>query len=945
MVLFRVLGPLEIRAGAGWSEVSAPKWRTLLAALLAEPGRVISVERLADELWGAMPPAGARKLVSGYIRRLRQLSGDPDGRVLVTRAPGYQARVTLAHLDAGVFEELLAAGRSALAAQDAQQARTLLTDALTVWRGPAFADVPLGPLSAAAAGRLEELRLTTVELRIEADMSCGHRAELVPELRMLTAEHPLREPLWHQLMRVLQDCARPAEALEAYAHARAVIAHELGADPGPELQKLHQRILAGDPQPTLRQRAHGPVPLSAAGDRSRAVPRQLPAAAPCFTGRGGELAALGRLLEQPASAGAGAVPVAVIGGTAGVGKTALALQWAHQMAEHFPGGQLYLNLRGFDPSGIPVTSAEAVRRLLDGLEVPPERIPADLDTQAALYRSLLADRQMIIVLDNASDPAQIRLLLPGAPGCLVLITSRNQLTGLAATGGAHMLTVDLLTEAEAREFLARRVGTQRVADEPDAVTELARLCAQLPLALSITAARAAARPGLPLATLAAELRDEHVRLDALDTGDAAADIRTVFSWSCQQLSAPAAQMFRLLGVHSGPDISAAAASSLAGLPPTEARQALAELTRAHLITEQAPGRHTLHDLLRTYAAEEARTVDSPTDRRAAVLRVLDHYLHTACAASQLLHPYRDPISLGPLQPQTLPESLADRSQALAWLQAERQVLLAAITQAAREGLDTHAWQLPWAVATFLNWQGYWHELASAQQSALGAARRVGDRAGQAEAHRYLAQAQIRLGAYADAAAHLTEVIALSRELGKNTIEARAHIDLARALEMQDRYPEAFSHAEQSLRLYRAAGHRSGEASALNTVGWCHAHLGGHRQALQDCQQALTLHRELGNRVGEANVLDSLGYIHLHLGHHAEAIACYQQAFEVHGDAGDLRDSAAILIRLGEAHQAAADPSAAKVTWQRALAILDDLQHPDAREVKSKLDALRPARHE
>jgi tetratricopeptide (TPR) repeat protein len=637
--------------------------------------------------------------------------------------------------------------------------------------------------------------------------------------------------------------------------------------------------------------------------------------------------------------------VAVIGGTAGVGKTALALQWAHQMAEHFPGGQLYLNLRGFDPSGIPVTSAEAVRRLLDGLEVPPERIPADLDTQAALYRSLLADRQMIIVLDNASDPAQIRLLLPGAPGCLVLITSRNQLTGLAATGGAHMLTVDLLTEAEAREFLARRVGTQRVADEPDAVTELARLCAQLPLALSITAARAAARPGLPLATLAAELRDEHVRLDALDTGDAAADIRTVFSWSCQQLSAPAAQMFRLLGVHSGPDISAAAASSLAGLPPTEARQALAELTRAHLITEQAPGRHTLHDLLRTYAAEEARTVDSPTDRRAAVLRVLDHYLHTACAASQLLHPYRDPISLGPLQPQTLPESLADRSQALAWLQAERQVLLAAITQAAREGLDTHAWQLPWAVATFLNWQGYWHELASAQQSALGAARRVGDRAGQAEAHRYLAQAQIRLGAYADAAAHLTEVIALSRELGKNTIEARAHIDLARALEMQDRYPEAFSHAEQSLRLYRAAGHRSGEASALNTVGWCHAHLGGHRQALQDCQQALTLHRELGNRVGEANVLDSLGYIHLHLGHHAEAIACYQQAFEVHGDAGDLRDSAAILIRLGEAHQAAADPSAAKVTWQRALAILDDLQHPDAREVKSKLDALRPARHE
>jgi DNA-binding SARP family transcriptional activator/tetratricopeptide (TPR) repeat protein len=945
MMLFRVLGPLEIRTGAEWSGVSAPKWRTLLAALLAEPGRVVSAERLTDELWGAMPPAGARKLVSGYIRRLRQLSGDPDGRVLATQAPGYQAKVTRADLDAAVFEELLAAGRSALATQDAQQARTLLTDALAVWRGPAFADVPLGPLSAAAAGRLEELRLTAVELRIEADLSCGHRAELVPELRVLTAEHPLREPLWHQLMRVLQDCARPAEALEAYARARAVIADELGADPGPELQKLHQRILAGDPQPTMRQRADGPAHPSAAASPSLAVPRQLPAVAPYFTGRAAELAALSQLVEQPAAAGGGTVLIAIIGGTAGVGKTALALQWAHQAAGCFPGGQLYLNLRGFDPSGAPVTSGAAVRRLLDGLEVPAERIPADLDTQAALYRSLLAGRRMIIVLDNASDPAQIRPLLPGAPGCLVLVTSRNRLTGLAATDGAHLLTLDLLTEAEAREFLAHRVGTQRVADEPHAVAELARLCARLPLALSIAAARAAAHSGLPLAALAAELRDEHIGLDAFDTGDAAADVRTVFSWSSQQLSGPAAQMFRLLGVHSGPDITAPAASSLAGLSPAGARQALAELTRAHLITEHAPGRYTLHDLLRTYAAEQARSLDSTTDRRAAVLRVLDHYLHTACAASRLLHPYRDSIRLSPLQPHALPEELADRSQALAWLQAERQVLLAAIAQAAREGFNTHAWQLPWAVATFLNWQGYWHELASAQQSALGAARRAGDRAGQAEAHRYLAQAQIRLGAYADAAAHLTEVIALSRELGQDAIEARAHIDLVRALEMQDRYPEALSHAEQSLQLYRAAGHRSGEASALNTIAWCRAHLGAHHQALRDCQQALALHRELGNRVGEANVLDSLGYVHLHLGHHAEAIACYQQAFEVHGDAGDLRDSAEILIRLGEAHQAAADPSAARVMWQRALAILDDLQHPDAREVESKLHALRPAGHE
>jgi tetratricopeptide (TPR) repeat protein/transcriptional regulator with XRE-family HTH domain len=685
-----------------------------------------------------------------------------------------------------------------------------------------------------------------------------------------------------------------------------------------------------------------PAPSIATPPGSVAVPRQLPAAVSYFTGRSGELAALSQLLEQQAATESGAVLISAIDGTAGVGKTALALHWAHQVAERFPDGQLYINLRGFDPAGTPVTSGQAVRQLLDGLGVPPERIPADLDAQGALYRSLLAGRRMLVVLDNASDPAHVRLLLPGAPRCLVLVTSRNQLAGLAAVDGAHLLTLGPLTEAEAHELLGRRLGSQRAAGEPDAVAELATLCARLPLALSIAAARAATRLVLPLAALAAEMRDERIRLDALDAGDAAADIRTVFSWSCRQLSEPAARMFRLLGVHPGPDITAPAATSLAGLPPTRTRHALAELARAHLITEHAPGRYACHDLLRAYGAEQARSLDSDTDLRAAVLRVLDHYLHTACAASQLLHPYRDPITLSPPQAEVLPEGLADRLQALAWFQAERQVLLAAIAQAAGEGFSPHAWQLPWAVATFLNWQGYWQEQVAVQQSALDAARCAGDRAGQAEAHRYLAQAQIRLGAYSDAAAHLTEVIELSQGLGKNASQARAHIDLVRALELQGRYREALSHAEQALQLYRAAEHRSGEASALNAVGWCHAHVGAHQQALDHCEQALAAHRELGNAVGEANALDSMGYTQLLLGNYAEAIACYEQAFQVHGDAGDRRDAAGILIRLGDAHQAAADPGAARRNWQQALAILHDLRHPDAATVTAKLNALRVA---
>ena len=683
----------------------------------------------------------------------------------------------------------------------------------------------------------------------------------------------------------------------------------------------------------------GPAPSIAAPPWPAAVPRQLPAVVAYFTGRAGELAALSQLLERQSATEGGAVPIAAIGGTAGVGKTALALHWAHQVAERFPDGQLYLNLRGFGPDGTSVKPEQAVRRLLDGLEVPAERIPVDLDAQAALYRSLLAGRRMLVVLDNASGAAQVRLLLPGAPGCLVLVTSRNQLAGLAAADGAHLLTLDLLTGAEAYELLGRRLGSARVTDEPDAVAELVRLCARLPLALNIAAARAATRPALPLAALAAELRDERIRLDALDAGDAAVDIRTVFSWSCQQLSEPAARIFRLLGVHPGPDITAPAAASLAGLPPARTRRALAELTRAQLIIEHAPGRFTCHDLLRAYAAEQARSVDSGTDLRAAVLRVLDHYLHTACAASQLLHPYRDPITLSPPQSQVLPERLPDRVQALAWFRAERQVLLAAIAGAGGEGFSPHAWQLPWAVATFLNWQGYWPEQVAAQQSALDAARRAGERAGQAEAHRYLAQAQIRLGAYADAAVHLTEVIELSQGLGKNASQARAHIDFVRALELQGRFREALGHAEQSLQLYRVAGHRSGEASALNAVGWCHAHLGHHQQALDHCEQALVAHRELGNRVGEANALDSMGYTQLLLGNYAEAIACYEKAFEVHGDAGDRRDAAGILIRLGDAHQAAADPGAARRNWQQALAILHDLHHPDAATVNTKLHAL------
>jgi tetratricopeptide (TPR) repeat protein/transcriptional regulator with XRE-family HTH domain len=741
---------------------------------------------------------------------------------------------------------------------------------------------------------------------------------------------------------------RLADALELRGPARAEFFGTLAAAAADvsRLQALPARRGAGaDLPPQPDEDADGLLQGSPDGEQSQAgharavVPRQLPRLVRPFVGREAELAALTGLLDHAATSAPAAVVISAINGMAGIGKTALAVRWAHQVAGRFPDGQLYVNLRGFHPSGKPMSSAAAVRGFLDALRVPVEQIPASPDAQAALYRSLLSGKRILILLDNARDAEQVRPLLPGSPGCLVLVTSRSQLAGLIAIEGAYALALDVLTEAEARELLARRLGEARLEAEPEAAAELIGLCARLPLALAIAAARASARPGPWLSALAAGLADSRRRFNALDAGDAAASVRAVFSWSLDALTAPAESMFALLGLHPGPDITILAAASLAGIAPTQAGQALDELTEAHLIAEHSPGRFAMHDLLRAYAAERARSHDSDAGRHDAVCRVLDHYLHTAHTAALLLNPARDPITVSPPQPGVQPEELADRQQALDWFQAERLVLLAAISQAASSGFSAHAWQLPWTATTFFHWRGYWQDLAATQQSALAAARDLDDQVGQAQAHRHLGRAQVRAGAYADASAHLAAALDLGRQLGSDTLQARVHLDFAWAFELQGRSRDALGHAQQSLRLHRVAGYRPGEADALNAVGWCHARLGRYQQALDCCGQALAAYRELGDRPGEAGALDSLGYAHRHLGHHAEAIACCQQAIDVHGDAGDRRDRAEFLAHLGDARQAARDNESARRAWQQALAILDDLHDPFAGQVRDKLGEL------
>jgi len=582
---------------------------------------------------------------------------------------------------------------------------------------------------------------------------------------------------------------------------------------------------------------------------------------------------------------------------------------------------------------------EAVRRFLDALQVPAEQIPVDLDAQAALYRSQLAGKRMLVVLDNARDSTQVRPLLPGAPGCLVVVTSRNQLTSLIAADGAHPITLSLLTDDEARQLLARRLGVDRVAVEPAAVAEIITRCAHVSLALVLVAARAAVRPQVGLHVLAAQLRDTQHRWQTLTGDDPTTDVRAVLSWSYQTLSPPAARLFRLFGLHPGPDIAEPAAASLAGVPVSVVRPVLAELTRASLLVEHVPGRYSFHDLLRAYATDLTQTIDPDQQRHAATQRILDHYLHTAHTAERLLNPTGDPIILTAPDPAVSPEDLIGYRQALAWFTTERPVLLAAVAQAVTTGFDTHTVQLAWTLGTFLYRWGHWHDQATTGHAAVAAAYRLADRSAQARANRNLALALAQLGRFDDAHTQLSQALDLAVQISDQTGQAATHKTFALLWERRGRPAQALDHARQALDLYRTAGHQAGHVRALNAVGWYLTLLGEHPQALTACQQALTLHQDLDDSYGEAGTWDSLGYAHHRLGNHTRAITCHQHALTLYRDLGDHYEEAATLIHLGDIHHATGNPQDARDAWQQAVTILDNLGHPNADKVRTKLATL------
>ncbi|HWS32177.1 MAG TPA: tetratricopeptide repeat protein [Actinoplanes sp.] len=679
------------------------------------------------------------------------------------------------------------------------------------------------------------------------------------------------------------------------------------------------------------------------GDSAPPVAAQLPPDVHPFAGRAEELAGLDALLdgarERPSVA-----PIAVLSGMAGVGKTTLAVHWAHQVSERFPDGQLYVNLRGFDPSGRVMEPADAIRGFLDALGVPPDEIPAGPDAQAGRYRNLLAGRRVLVLIDNARDAEQVRPLLPGTPAALVLITSRNQLTGLIATGGAHPLPLGVLSPGESRDLLNERLGAARIAAEPGALPDIVEACAGLPLALSIAAARAQ-QSGFPLTALAADLNEAGHRLNVLDAGDPLSDVRAVFSWSYATLTPPAARLFRLLGVHPGTDLSTFGAAALSGTTLAETRRLLSQLTRANLATERRPGRFTQHDLLRAYAAE----LVPPDEADTAVIRILAHYVHTACAANRLLNPTLKPLAvpLLPLPPGAEPEPIPGQQAAITWLATEHTNLLAAAANTAGAGLHAYTWQLAWGLDTFHYRQSHPHDQATTWEAAVVAAEQLDMPGVQAYTHRRLGEAYRRLDRTGDAYAQAREALRRYRDAGDRPGEGDVHLDLSMLAEHEGNLEEALEHAEHALTAYRAATDSdAGLARCLNTVGWFRTLLGDHAGALDYCRTALAINIRLNSEENIASTLDSLGSAYQGLRRYAEAVDHYRRAAEGFRRMGDPPLMAETLERLGDTHYEAGDPQAAREAWTEALTARTALNHkPEAQSLTRKIHTLGSASSE
>jgi DNA-binding SARP family transcriptional activator/tetratricopeptide (TPR) repeat protein len=964
---FCLLGPVVVRCDGVALQVPRGRQRAVLAVLLLNAGRVVSVGEIAETLWGSVPLPSAPATVRNYVKRLRRVLGTADQARIVTRPPGYVIRLDPGELDVARFEVLLDGARNAALDGSFEAAAQRAREALGLWRGEPLADVESEALALREVPRLAELRLQTAELWIEAELRLGRHGVVIAELERMAAAQPLREHVHALLMLALYRDGRQAEALAAYQRVRRVLVDELGAEPGAELSELHRHILTG---PVLAGPESGQLlPGGARPPDTRpapVVPRELAGPVAQFVGRAAELAELTGMLEMASAERPRTLVVSAISGMAGVGKTALALQWAHQVADRFPDGQLHVNLRGYDP-GEPMPAADALAGFLRSLGVAERDIPAETAERAARYRSMLAGRRMLIVIDNAGDVEQVRPLLPGSPSCAAVVTSRDALAGLVARDGARRLDLGLLPPAEAIGLLRALIGA-RVDAESEAAARLARYCARLPLALRVAAERAAASPGVSLADVTSELADQQDRLDLLDAaGDGLSAVRAVFSWSVRHLDDETARAFRLLGLHPGADFNAYAVAALADSTLRQARWLLDRLARAHLIQAAGTGRYGMHDLLRAYAADQADNQDSERARRAALTRLFDHYLAAAALAAATL--FRDdpdqpaiPEPAGPVPP------VASPAAALAWLEAERSTLIAVAAHAADHGWPGHAIGLGATIFRYLD-VGHFAVAAAVHSHARRAAAQAGDRTAEAAALTMLGTAEAAQGRFRQATSHLEQALALCREGGDRIGEARALGNLGMAdfcqgryqqaarchrralaiyLEVgdqagearelhhlgvvdlrQDRYEEAAAHLQRSLALFRGVGIGSGEAFVLGALGELKLRQRRYVEAADQLRRSLALGLETGSRLCQAQALACLGISELRQGRRRQAIGHLRQSLALHSQAGNSSGQAEALNGLGEAFLAASQVGQASARHAAALALA--IQCGDKRE--------------
>jgi DNA-binding SARP family transcriptional activator/tetratricopeptide (TPR) repeat protein len=887
-VQYRILGPLEVCAGERSLNLGGTRQRRILAALLLATSRPVSLFRLVESVWEGAEPATARRQVQNAVAGLRAVLGRAGAAdAIETHETGYLLRVGPDQLDALVFEQLVDRARAAAADGDRGGAAAALRQALGLWRGPVLAGLG-GHLAEVRATRLEEKRLAVLEEVIELELAAGAHARLVSELRGLVTEHPLRERFVGQLMVALYRGGRQAEALAAYHELAGRLSGELDLDPGPDLRRCYEAVLREDPS------------LDPPGARSQAVPgdpgappapdaiAQLPDDIPAFTGRRSDLARLDRLLSDGHTDSA--VVISAIAGTAGVGKTALAVHWAHRVRDKFANGQLYVNLRGY--SCAPMRPIEALALFLRALGVPAGRVPTDQDEAAAMYRSLLADRRVLVVLDNARSPEQVRPLLPGNRECVVLVTSRDQLGGLVALDGARRVTLDVLEPGESVDLLAGVLGAARLAAEPGPAERLAAACGHVPLALRIAAAGLAVAPRERIAD----------RLDRL--GASGGGVRAAFDASYAGLPEPAQRVFRLLGAVPVPVLTpatavvAAAATTAvasAGAGSTaEAQGILDRLVAAQLLIAAGPGRYTMHDELRRFAAELAGGDEAP-------LRGLyDHYLHAVDAAARRLYPHILRLPL-PSPADTGTTSFPDPARAAAWLDEERSNLVAIVRHTAEHGPLDVAWLLADALRGYFTLHTNPVDWLTVAQAALAAAAADGAPRGVAAAHISLAMLHRRLSQYPQSIEHQNRALDLTRRAGWTPGEAAALSNLGGLYAELGRLEEAADHHTRALALERAAGDIAGQAVGLSNLGRVLVSLGRLESAVEHAMQGLALYRRIGSRSGEMSALRHIGAAFQGLGRLDEALDYLTRALALHRDLRDSGDEADYLGVMAQVH--------------------------------------------